>query len=172
MARRGNPKKASLKSSSDFSMEPGKAREAAYRLLTYKPRSRSELIVRLKQKGFSEEIIKGVITRLEEQRYIDDESYGLSLARSLIQRRLLGKEALRAELARKGLGRELIDKIIEECYTEDDEATLAAKALEKKLSSLKEKPVEVIKRRASDYLRRKGFSFGIIRRVLKEKFEI
>ena len=172
MTRRGNAKRASSKSPLDFSQDTGKARDAAYRLLAYKPRSRSELTLRLKQKGFSEETIEELIKRLEEHKYIDDEAYGLSLARTLIQRRLLGKEALKAELARKGLERELIEKIIEESYTEDDEGALAAKALEKKLSSLREKPLDVVKRRASDYLRRKGFSFGIIRRVLKEKFEI
>lgn len=169
MAHRRNLSKASSRGHSGFSQDSGKAREAAYRLLTYKPRSRSELTARLEQKGFSEGIIEEVINRLEEQKYINDEEYGFYQARTLIQRRLLGKEALRAELTRKGLERELIERIIEESYTEDDEDAIAGRALEKKLRSLRDKSLEVARRRASDYLKRKGFSFGIIRRVLKEK---
>lgn len=161
----------SLKKSSKPSQDLKRAQETAYRLLTYKSRSRNDLILRLKHKGFTEEIIKEVIKRLEVERYIDDEAYGQVLARSLIQRRFLGKEALRSELSKRGLEREVTEKIIEDSYNGREEGDLAAQALEKKWSSLREKPIEVAKRRASDYLRRKGFSFEVIRKVLMERFE-
>lgn len=157
---------------SEQSGDLGRAQEAAYRLLAYKPRSRKELISKLEEKGFSQEIIVEVIKRLEAKKYIDDEAYGQALARSLIQRRFLGKEALRAELSKRGLDREVVERIIEESYIERDEGDLATRALEKKWNSLRGKPLKVARRRASDYLRRKGFSYGVIRRVLLEKFEI
>lgn len=149
-----------------------RAKEAAYRFLTYKPRSRSELISRLEKKGFSKKIIGEIIKRLEEQKYVDDEAYGQAFASSLIQRRFLGREALRAELLKKGLDREVVERIIEESYAERDEGAIAILALEKKWNSLKGRPLEIARRRASDYLRRKGFPFTIIKRVLSEKFEM
>jgi regulatory protein len=149
-----------------------RACQAAYRLLTYKPRSRKEMISRLEMKGFSSKVIEEAVKRLEAQKYIDDDSYGQSLARSLIQRKLLGRDALMSELLKRGLDRELVERIIENSYIESDESDLAIRALEKKWRNLSENPIEVAKRRASDYLRRKGFSFGIIRRVIVEKFGI
>lgn len=149
-----------------------KAEEAAYRLLSYKPRSRRELFLRLEVKGFTREVIEDVIGKLESQKYLNDVAYGQTLARSLIQRKLLGKEALIAELLKKGLDRDVIERIAEESYNETDEFKLASEALEKKWNSLKGKPEEIVKRKASDYLRRKGFPFSVIRRVLIEKFEV
>ncbi|MBI5198775.1 MAG: regulatory protein RecX [Nitrospirae bacterium] len=154
--------------SEDFS----RALEAAYRLLAYKQRSRKELISRLQRKGFPEEIIEEVARKLETQKYLDDEAYGHTLARSLIQRKFLGRGAVRAELLKKGLDIEVVKKITEESYIELDEGDLAIQALEKKWKTLKGRPLEVAKRRASDYLRRKGFSLSVIRKILVDKFEI
>lgn len=154
--------------SKDFS----RALEAAYRLLAYKQRSRKELISRLQRKGFPEEIIEGVARKLETQKYLDDEAYGQTLARSLIQRKFLGRDAVRAELLKRGLDVEVVKKITEESYIELDEGDLATQALEKKWKTLKGRPLEVAKRRASDYLRRKGFPWSVIRKVLVDKIEI
>jgi len=169
MAHREDP---SLRTSSRYPQDLKRAQETAYRLLSYKPRSRKELIERLGQKGFLQDVIEEVIRRLEAEGYIDDEAYGQGIAKSLIQRRLLGKEALRSELSKRGLEREITEKIIEDSYAGREEGDLAFQALERKWRTLREKPIEVAKRRASDYLRRKGFSFGVIRKVLMEKFEI
>jgi len=73
------------------------------------------------------------------------------------------------ELLKKGINRQMSERITEELYNEMDEAELANKALEKKLNSLRKISVELARRKASDYLRRKGFSFSIIRKVLTEK---
>jgi SOS response regulatory protein OraA/RecX len=79
---------------------------------------------------------------------------------------------VRAELLKKGLDIEVVKKITEESYIELDEGDLAIQALEKKWKTLKGRPLEVAKRRASDYLRRKGFPFSVIRKILVDKFEI
>lgn len=154
--------------SKDFS----RALEAAYRLLAYKQRSRKELISRLQRKGFPEEVIEEVARKLETQKYLDDEAYGQTLARSLIQRKFLGRDAVRADLLKKGLDVEVVKKITEESYIELDEGDLAIQALEKKWKTLKGRPLDVAKRRASDYLRRKGFPWSVIRKVLVDKIEI
>jgi regulatory protein len=149
-----------------------KAQEAAYRLLSYKPRSRRELILRLEAKGFPENIIEELINKLEAQKYLDDESFGQAVARSLIRRKFLGKDALMAELLKKGLDRKLAERITGDSYSENNEEELAMQALEKKLKGLRERPVEIARRKASDYLRRKGFPFSIIGKVLNEKIGI
>lgn len=147
-----------------------RARDTAYRLLAYRPRSKRELTLRLEKKGFPDDVIEEVIKRLGFLGYIDDDAYARTVADSLLQRKFLGKETLRAELLQKGIEREVVERTIEESYIERDEDNIARAALEKRWKALEEKPIEVAKRRASDFLKRRGFSFRTVKKVLDEKF--
>lgn len=61
------------------------ARETALRLLEYRPRTELELRRRLRRDGIPADVIDEYMTRLREQRLIDDEAFAEIFARDRIR---------------------------------------------------------------------------------------
>jgi regulatory protein len=95
-------------------MEPDqreRARQAALRLLRYRDRSLAEMRERLAQKGFESETIEDEITYLISEHLLDDERFTGSWIRHKLTISHKGKRLIRAELAAKGIGSELFNKV-------------------------------------------------------------
>ena len=138
-----------------------KAKNYAFLLLKFRPRSEKEIYQRLKNKKFNEEIIKGTVSFLKEKEFIDDNYFAKAWIQSRIKRPL-GLGRLRAELKVKGVDKEIIDSQIDQIkkdYAEEDIVKAIAKA---KISKLKGIEPLKAKRRILDYLLRRGFSAGIV----------
>lgn len=139
------------------------AREAAWRLLSYRVRSRQELRQRLLRKGFSAETTDAVLTRLLELGHLDDTAF----ARSLVQQRsggggAHGPAALRGELRRRGIAREAA----EQALTGLDESAAAREAAERRARSLSTADPALFRRRLGDFLVRRGFSYETARETV------
>ena len=137
-----------------------KAKNYAFLLLKFRPRSEKEIYQRLKNKKFNEEIINDTIAFLKEKEFIDDNYFAKAWIQSRIKRPL-GLGRLRAELKVKGVDKEIIDSQIEEIkkdYAEEDIVKAIAKA---KISKLKGVEPLKAKRRILGYLLRRGFSAEI-----------
>ena len=63
------------------------AKNAAYRLLTYRPRSRMELVQKLRDKEFDEETIDSVVAGLVRLGYINDTEFAHQWASSRVRMR-------------------------------------------------------------------------------------
>ncbi len=88
--------------------------------------------------------------------------------RSRIRLRGFGRRRIGQELKNKGIGRELIREAFSEVFSEETEIEIAKRVAEKKLLTMKALDRETRMRRLAGLLERKGFSFEIIRTVLRD----
>jgi regulatory protein len=83
-------------------------------LLGVRSRTTHELRVRLVKSGYPHELVDVTIDRLLALGYMDDEAYARAWVGGRDRSRPRGAAALRRELLRKGLGRELVDAALHE----------------------------------------------------------
>jgi regulatory protein len=144
-----------------------KARNAAYRLLTYRPRSRAEIEAKLVDRGFHDAVIAAVLADLARLGYVNDLRFAREWAQGRIRLRGFGRRRIGQELKNKGIGQEIIRDVFTEVFSGETEIETAEQVAEKKLSTMKTLDRLTRRRRLAGFLERKGFSFEIIRDVLK-----
>ena len=86
---------------------------AGLRLLSYRDHSSKELVSKLVQKGHRREYSENAVEKLSEYGYVNDERYASYLATSLLERKGMNANAIRSELLRKGISKEISDNIVE-----------------------------------------------------------
>jgi regulatory protein len=144
---------------------PSNAKTYALKLLGYRSRSKKEMLEKLKRKGFDKRQIDGTIKFLEDASLIDDAVLASDLFKHSLERKSLGKKGIMMFLIKRGIDKELIDKILSS-HTTDTEEKVALEFMERKLRALKNYPENVIRRRLWGMLRRRGFSIDVINRVV------
>ena len=131
-------------------------REYALLLLKFRPRSRRELYSRLRRKGYSEEEIEKALQWLEESGFIDEMDMAIDYVRAGMER---GWSRLRII---KGLReRGIPSQVIEEALNHYDEKRVVEVLREK----LRGKGREYIIK----FLKNRGFSWEMIRRILSDE---
>src|SRR5438046_1596848 len=112
--------------------------DRALNMLSFRPRSVTELRNGLHRKGEPHDQIEQAINRLVELKLLDDAAF----ARQFARRKILGPGASRIriaqELRRKGVARELADRAVEELMDEEgvDAAATIHRVAGKKWKSL------------------------------------
>ena len=86
----------------------------AARYLEARPRSVAEVRRRLATAGYRPEMIDATVTRLTDLRFLDDEAFARAWVESRDRAHPRGAQALRRELALKGVDRTLADAILAE----------------------------------------------------------
>lgn len=145
-----------------------RAKQVAYRMLSYRDRSTKEIETKLQQKGYSEEVVAQVLAFLREANYLDDDRFASQWVRSRTERRQLGPLRLKRELQEKGIAPESAAEAIEQFSREADPVAPAEAALRRRFknpASLREIKNQ---RRAYAFLQRKGFSNEIIFKAFKK----
>lgn len=94
--------------------DPAVVLEAALRFLEVRARSVAEVRRRLTSAGYRPELVEGAVERLTELGVLDDEAFARSWVESRDRARPRGERALRLELARKGIEREISDEVLED----------------------------------------------------------
>ncbi|HET7318558.1 MAG TPA: regulatory protein RecX [Nitrospirota bacterium] len=145
-----------------------RAKNTAYRLLTYRPRSRAEIVQKLGDKGFDGAIIETVVASLERMGYINDRHFAEQWASSRVRLRGYGRRRIELELRNKGVAREAIIEAFSHVFGAETEHETARHAAEKKIRTMKSADKDTRRRRLAGFLERKGFSFDVIRDVLKD----
>ena len=148
--------------------ERKKAKDAAYRFLSYRQRSKKELIDKLKEKKFSYKAIEDVVQGLEKYNYINDADFAFNWAEGRVRTRRIGPIILRSELLKKGISKDIVDKTLKEIYNKYSERSLVIDALNSKAKMQKDMPEEKKKRRLYSFLAQRGFSYEIINEILGE----
>ena len=144
------------------------AKDAAYRLLSYRMRSVSELRNRLAQKGYNDLEIENVVNHLIELNYLNDEDFGKAFVREKVKNKKIGPIALRSEVAQHNLTNDLLNKLIDHIYNEYPINDLIAFHLNKRKIS---KNIALSKNdhnRLNNFLKRKGFYWDSIMSVYTE----
>lgn len=146
-------------------------KNVAYNYLSYRIRSVFELKKKLKEKKISESATEKVLELLEKQKLINDAEFARVLISDKIKRKPVGKKVLRGKLFEKGISKQVGEDALDEVFTEDVEKELALASFMKYLPKLKGKESFERKRKAFDYLARKGFEFDVINEILKENIQ-
>ena len=93
--------------------DPETVLNAAARFLEVRPRSVDEVRRHLNVAGYRDDLVGSAIARLLELGMLDDRTFGQTWVESRDRARPRGESAIRQELARKGLDRELISEILD-----------------------------------------------------------
>lgn len=143
----------------DFELE--KAKNYAFLLLKFRPRSEKELALRLKKKRFDERIIREITAFLKDRDFINDTEF----SRAWIEARLkkpLGPRRIEEELRQKGIDREIIESQLEAVKSDYPEKEIVAKISRQKIKQLKGVKTHKKKQRIFSYLLRRGFSYTVV----------
>jgi len=145
-----------------------KAKEAALKFLSYRRRSEKEVRDKLKKKEFAKDLIDEVIEDLKRVNLINDYDFACAWIRDRVSNNPRGKALLKQELWKKGIKKEIIEKVLKEYFKNaDEELNLAKKLMEKRKKRYANLEKNVAKRRMIDFLLRRGFSYDIVKQVLK-----
>ncbi|OGW53455.1 MAG: hypothetical protein A2Z46_03665 [Nitrospirae bacterium RBG_19FT_COMBO_55_12] len=148
--------------------ELARARNAAYRVLTCRPRSSAEIEEKLRDKGFDEAVIHTTLSGLTRLGYLDDEKFARLWAESRVRLRAFGRRRIDRELREKGIDPSIVREALDGVFTVDREIDIAEKAAAGKLKGMQRLDRETRRRRLAGFLERKGFPYDVIRDVLKK----
>lgn len=108
--------------------------------------------------------IQKVVNRLKELNYLNDSSYAKDYITSRVEFRPRGKFLIKKELKTKGIHPELIEKILNEVY--EDEEIPALEALKSRIKRLQNEPHQKQKERLMRFLASRGFKIDTIYKVI------
>ena len=147
------------------------AREAALRLLKFRPRSETELKRRLRGKGFGEEAIQPILEELRRKGLLDDAKFAQLFATQQVLSKPVGHRLILSRLRAKGVDPHLAEQVVEAATQGQDELELARQVASKRIASLKDLPREAARRRLFGFLSRRGFSTDLVMRVVRETLQ-
>jgi regulatory protein len=139
-----------------------KCLQAALRLLNYRLRSEAEIRVRLCRR-FDREVVDSVISQLTDKQMIDDFAFATFWKQNRESCNPRGQRLLRLELSKKGVSQEVITEVLEGL----DEEESAYRAAKKKERSLQREDYDGFRRKLGSSLRRRGFSYEVIKRTVE-----
>ena len=158
-----------------FEAEVGKLVERVYGLLGIRIRSEKEIRDYLQKLSFkrrikekeeiSEQTIELLIDKLKQKGLIND----LEFARSWIESRKKKKgiRVIVQELYQKGIDKEIIEDVISRQSSDVTEEQTAKKLLEKKLKSWQNLPPLQFKKKAYEFLLRRGFQYSLVKDLVE-----
>lgn len=144
-----------------------RAKERCLYLLKSKDRTEMEMRRKLKDGFYPQEAVEYAIAFLKEYRFVDDESYGRRYIRTYGDKK--SRRQIEFELAGKGLDKEKISQLLEECQISEDGQIL--RYLQKKGYR---QGVTLPKERAkmAAALMRKGFSYDAVFKAMGDCSDI
>lgn len=138
------------------------------RLLNFamvRPRSEKEILDWFKRKKVEETYFKKLLSKLKKFELLDDEKFASWWVQQRLTFKAKSKKELLQELRIKGIDKDIVEKVLSESNL--DEEKNAKKLLEKNLYKWKRFDKETAKKKAGEFLLRKGFSWDMIKKVLK-----
>ncbi len=130
------------------------AQSAGLNLLSYRMRSKKELCTKLVNKNVDKTIIAKVITKFENEGWIDDFQFGIAFSKDQIRRNSIGPIALKYKLKEYIDSDDVIKSVMEKVYKEFSQDDIILSVLKKynpdKISSdnnLRQKIINKLKRK-------------------------
>ncbi|MFS0862692.1 recombination regulator RecX [Fredinandcohnia sp. 179-A 10B2 NHS] len=150
-----------------FEDEVKKAFNLSLTYLSYRMRSKQEIIDYLKKKEIDEPIIPDVIHKLVDYKYVDDGEFAKAYVQTQINTTSKGPEVIKQELYEKGINRDLIEQSLE-LFSKEEQIQTAIKLVEKTLSKTAKLSERLTIQKLETALQRKGFTWDIIQIALEE----
>ncbi len=145
--------------------ERAEALRIGLRYLSVRPRSRLEVVRRLRRDRMTGETIERTLDRLVELKYLDDADFAAAFARDRIRLRPCGARRMQSDLLSRGVSRSDAEAGIRAAMSEEDvtETELLERVASARAGRLTGRDRESARRRLFGYLARRGFSTGSVR---------
>ena len=144
---------------------------AALRILNYRFNSEAELRRKLARKGFDAEVIEATISRLRDEKWLDDERFAAAFVRTR-QRKNVGPHRIRRELGAAGVDRDTIARAIAENATAESDALAALCAKRARLLIRRHGPeflrTEEGRNKLAGWLLNQGYDAALVSSAIKE----
>ncbi|MCI0815373.1 MAG: RecX family transcriptional regulator [Chloroflexi bacterium] len=140
------------------------AMTAALRLLSYRQRSEREMRDALRLRRIPEAIAAETLDRLRQLRLLDDQAFAEAWTESRQRNSPRGRRMLLAELAQKGIEREVAQASVAAL----DEEAAALRAGGKRARTLGGREFREFRRRLGDFLARRGFGYDVCEAAIKQ----
>lgn len=147
-----------------------KAKDAAYRYLSYRARSVAEVRDKLKEKDFAAEVVAEVVADLQRQKLLDDREF----ARRWIEARLpraYGARKLAQDLRHKGVATGVVDEVIAEYAPALDSSERTVALLSKQAWRYRGLAPDKAKRRMLGFLARRGCDAEMARAAVEQVWQ-
>ena len=140
---------------------------AAVHFLSYRPRSEAELRQRLNRRGFDGDNVAAVLARLKVQGLVDDLAFAQFWKDNRESFRPRSQWLTRLELRQKGVSEEIIEQVA----TQVDDEDSAYRAALSKARRLPTADYDGFRRRLGQYLKRRGFGYGLIKPTVERVWQ-
>ncbi len=142
----------------------------AFFYLKFRPRTiketRDYLYKKVRTTHWSHEAVDKIIRHLIELKFLDDKEFINYLVTSRTRAKIKGVFAIKQELVKYGVEKELIDEYF--AKTEINEEELAEKTLTSRWPRLKTLPKQKRFEKAINFLARRGFNYEISRKTVED----
>lgn len=132
-------------------------------LIARRPRSEWEVSDYLKRKGYDEDEVSSITSKIKDKGYIDDEKFALAWTANRRLLKPISNRKLVLELKQKRVAGEIIDKILSE--NPADEVETLKNLIEKKRKTSRYQDEQKL----IAYLARQGFNYGDIKEALNDQ---
>lgn len=145
-----------------------RAKLDAVKFISYKIKSTYEVIRRLKELGYNDEVIDTVVDALTRDNYLNDRDYAERYARTKIKLKKLSKKQLEIELLQKGISDEIIGNL-RELHEINEYGDVERLLLKKyRAENLKDGKLRL---KAMKFLYSKGYEVELIQSVIDNVIE-
>lgn len=142
------------------------ARERAFQqamlFLSYRARSEAEIRQNLRKHEIPEPVVDHTIERLRQDGLANDKEFARAWVENRSTFRPRSRRMMTMELRQKGLDDEAVKSAIEAV----DDETLAYEAAQKRAPRLRDLEWNEVRKKLSDFLARRGFSYSVIAPVV------
>ena len=146
-----------------------KAKKDAFRLLSFRARSTSELRDRLLRKKYTSDTVEEVLLFCAKHDFLNDEKFAKLYAVSRMQSRPTGKRMLQFELRGKGVPAAVAERALGS-IEDFDEKEIALEAASRRHRLMKGVSEQTSKARIYGFLKRRGFSQESVSYVLMKLY--
>lgn len=145
-----------------------RAKTRAINYISGKLKTKYEVRLKLKENGFTEDIIDEVLDILENEEYLNDRVFCEIFIEDKKKLNGYGKNKIKSLLIQKGISKNIFEDFLDE-FEYDDEFDNALKMGIKKLNLLSNEEDNFKKKqKIINYLAYRGFGFDVINDVLRE----
>ena len=138
------------------------ATQKALALLARCEQCRAGLTRKLLAKGFSKGTVEGVLDALEEKGFLSDQRFARAWLNSRRIGKAEGRTRLLAELASRGIAKDVAKKAVDDFFEEFDEEEICARAAQKFISQGKSGDALIAS------MTRAGFSYKMASRAIEQ----
>lgn len=137
------------------------ARDKAVEYQARREHSASELILKLRKKDYDYETAASAVEILVERGWVDDRRFAAMWLESRIKKHPEGRSSLAAGLSKKGVPRDIVNEVLDDCLSEQQQDDALARSLEKYVRTRSADPKKIV-----NHLLRRGFRYADIKRHL------